>query len=168
MSFKGKLSHLNEIVMLEDKINGLLKRREVNCTFKGYAGKLTRKEAVEKVVKELKLDNKFVIPVSLMCNTGINDIKCTFYVYDEETLARIHLPKHLFKRMLTKEESKEKNVEKDRGKAPDSPPKEVKIPEEKAKEVNELVVTGGKNEDAKIEELSKEVGGKDKPEEEVK
>ncbi len=144
--------------MLEDKINGLLKRREVNCTFKGYAGKLTRKEAVEKVVKELKLDNKFVIPVSLMCNTGINDIKCTFYVYDEETLARIHLPKHLFKRMLTKEESKEKNVEKDRGKVPDSPPKEV----------NELVVTGGKNEDAKIEELSKEVGEKDKPEEEVK
>ena len=49
-------------------------------------------------------------------------------------------------------------MEKDRGKVPDSPPKEV----------NELVVTGGKNEDAKIEELSKEVGEKDKPEEEVK
>ena len=171
------------IVTLEDKTNELLKRREVKCLFKGFAGKLTRKEAVQMLAKELKLDKKFVLPISLMCKTGMNDINCTVYVYDDEYLAKKHLPKYIFMRMLTKEErKKEKEVEKAKRRKPsEGAPAEAKeVLEEKAKEEAKV----GAETEAKVgaETEAKEkmkVGGKpakskkeaeerDKPELEVK
>jgi len=167
------------IVTLEDKTNELLKRREVKCLFKGFAGKLTRKEAVQMLTKELKLDKKFVLPINLMCKTGMNDINCTVYVYDDEYLAKKHLPKYIFMRMLTKEErKKEKEVEKAKGRKPsEGAPAEAKeVLEEKAKvgaeteakvgaetEAKEKMKVGGKPAKSK-----KEAEERDKPELEAK
>lgn len=163
---------MSTIVTLEDKSNGILKRREVKCLFKSVAGKLTRKEAAEMLAKELKLDKKFVIPVSLMCKTGTNDIDCTFYVYDDENLAKQHLPKYIFIRMLTKEERKKaKEAEKAKGKKPaEGAPKE----EAEAKEKPEKPKKEPAKEEApaeakdKAEKPKKEAKGKDKPEGEAK
>lgn len=159
---------MSTIVTLEDKPNGILKRREVKCLFKGVAGKLTRKEAAEMLAKELKFDKKFVIPVSLMCETGTNDIGCTFYVYDDENLAKQHLPKYIFIRMLTKEERKKaKEAEKAKGKKPaEGAPKE----EAEAKEKPEKPKKEPAKEEApaeakdKAEKPKKEAKGRDKPE----
>ncbi|MEM2760673.1 MAG: hypothetical protein QXW73_07795, partial [Nitrososphaerales archaeon] len=107
------------IVTLEDKTNGLLKRREIRCLFKGFAGRLTRKESAEMLAKELGLERKFVIPLHLDCKTGTNEVNCVFYIYDDENLARRHLPKYVFLRMLTKEERKKaREAEKAKGKKP--------------------------------------------------
>ncbi len=163
------------IVTLEDKTNELLKRREVKCLFKGFAGKLTRKEAVQMLAKELKLDKKFVLPISLMCKTGMNDINCTVYVYDDEYLAKKHLPKYIFMRMLTKEErKKEKEVEKAKRRKPSegTPAKAKEVLEEKAEEeakvgaeteTKEKMKVGGKPTKSK-----KEAEERDKPELEAK
>jgi ribosomal protein S24E len=133
---------------LEDKANGLLKRRELRCLFKGYAGKLTRIQAAEMLAKELKLDGKYVIPVTLHCETGMNDVKGTFYVYDDETIARRHIPKYVFMRMMTKDERKQaKEAEKAKAKKPVGGAEGAKA-EEKPKET--------KPEGAKAEEKPKE------------
>lgn len=167
---------MSTLETLEDKTNGLLKRREIRCLFKGYAGKLTRKEAVEMVSKELKLDKTFVIPLSLQCETGTNDVYCTFYVYDDEDLAKKHLPKYVFTRLLTEEERKAAK-EAEKAKSAEAAPEATEALKEKAKEKEteakvekpkkEAPAEEKKTED-KSEKPKKEVKGKDKSEEEKK
>ena|GEM_PF-158990 len=157
--------YLSTIVTLGDKTNGLLKRREVVCVFKGVAGKLTRKEAAEMLAKELKLDKKFVIPISLQPETGMSDLRCMFYVYDDEDLAKRHLPKYIPLRMLSKEERKKaKEAAKAKGKKPaegtaEAAPAETKEAPKGAKE--EKV-------EAKAEKPKKEAKKEENPEGEAK
>lgn len=137
------------IVTLEDKTNELLRRREVRCVFKGSAGKLGRKDAVQMLSKELKLDKKLVIPVNLQCETGRKDVRCTFYVYDDENLARKHLPKYLFMRLLTEEERKAaKEAEKPKQKPAEEAPS-AKAKEEPKEEKSEKAEAKGKVEKPK-------------------
>ena len=161
--------YLSTFITLEDKTNGLLKRREVKCSFKGSAGRLTRKEAVEILTKELKLDEKFVIPANLICKNGVNDIHGTFYIYDDENLAKKHLPKYIIMRMLTKEERKKvKEAEKAKSKGSsgdisakvEEAPKEVAKVEEAPKEVAKV--------ETEIEKLENKTEVDDKPEVETK
>ena len=159
---------MSEIVTLEDKTNALLKRRELMCLFKGQAGKIGRNDAVNILTEQLKLDKKFVIPVTLKCETGKTDVKGTFYVYDDESLAKKHLPKYIFLRMLSKEERKKvieaekaKKAKKPEGAAPKA--KEA-APKEEKKEAKE------KKEPEKAKEMPKEKAkpeakGKEKPSE---
>jgi len=151
---------------LEDKTNGLLKRRELKCLFKGFAGKLTRKEAAEMLATELKLDKKFVIPISLEGETGMNDINCTFYVYDDENLAKRHLPKYIFMRMLTKEERKmAKEAEKAKRKKPaeGAPAKAKEAPKEAKEEAKpETKAKEKPKAEDKAEKPTKEAKDKDK------
>lgn len=162
-------------------MNGLLKRREVKCLFKGLAGKLTRKEAVEMLAKELKLDKKFIIPVRLVCETGMQDVNCTFYVYDDENLTKKHLPKYIFMRMLTKEERKKaREAEKAKGKKPaEGPPAdtkkakeetkaEEKVEEPKKEAPKEETVTEAKEKAESKAAKPKGAKGVDKPEGEAK
>ncbi|MFQ5941841.1 MAG: hypothetical protein ACE5KA_09120 [Nitrososphaerales archaeon] len=166
---------MSTIVTLEDKTNGVLKRREVRCLFKGLSGGLTRKDAAEMLARELKLDKGLVIPISLISTTGTNDIGCVFYIYDDEKLARRHLPKYVFMRMLSKEERKKaKEAQKAKGKkpsegapaAPKEKPKESK--EEKAKEGAETEVKEKAKTEDKSQQPKNEAKGKNKPEEEAK
>jgi len=162
-------------------MNGLLKRREVKCLFKGLAGKLTRKEAVEMLAKELKLDKKFIIPVKLLCETGMKDVSCTFYVYDDDNLPKKHLPKYIFMRMLTKEERKKaREEEKAKGKKPaEGSPAETKkakeetkaeeeVEEPKKEALKEETMTEAKEKAESKAAKPKEAKGADKPEGEAK
>lgn len=131
------------------------------------------------LAKELKLDKKFVIPISLEGKTGMSDINCTFYVYDDENLAKRHLPKYIFMRMLTKEERKKaKEAEKAKGKKPaEGAPAEAKeAPKEQAKEEAKEAKEEAKPEtkakekpkaEDKAEKPTKEAKDKDKPKEEA-
>ena len=78
-----------EIMTLEDRKNSLLNRREVKALFRGAAGKIKRTEAAEKIAGQLNVDKKQVIPINLICETGMTDVRAVFYVYDDEKAAKL-------------------------------------------------------------------------------
>jgi small subunit ribosomal protein S24e len=95
-----------EVAMLEDRSNSLLKRREVKALFRGAAGKINRIEAAEKIANQLNVDKKHVVPINLRCQTGMVDVHAVFYVYDNENEAARQLPRYRLLRTLSKEERK--------------------------------------------------------------
>ena len=96
------------IETITDIDNSFLSRRELTCNFTGLGGKLKSLEAVDMVTKELKLDGKFVIPMRLKTHVGKSLITGTFYVYDDEGLAKKHVNPTIFSRL---EKTKAKIVE---------------------------------------------------------
>jgi ribosomal protein S24E len=102
--------------MLSDENNSFLSRREIVCDFNGLGGKLKKLEAIEMITKEFKLDGKVVIPIKLQNHTGQPKITGTFYVYEDEKLAREHVNPIIFTRL-----DKAKNSGKDE-KAGDAEP----------------------------------------------
>lgn len=103
-----------EVVTLEDRRNSLLNRREVKALFRGAAGKIKRTEAAEKIASQLSVDKKQVIPVNLICHTGMTDVHAVFYVYDDEKEAAKQLPRYRLLRTLPKEERK-KIIDEEKG-----------------------------------------------------
>ena len=87
------------IEMLSDENNSFLSRREIVCDFNGLGGKLKKLEAIEMITKEFKLDGKIVIPIKLQNHTGQPKITGTFYVYDDEKLAKEHVNPIIFTRL---------------------------------------------------------------------
>ena len=87
------------IEMLSDENNSFLSRREIVCDFNGLGGKLKKLEAIEMITKEFKLDGKIVIPIKLQNHTGQPKITGTFYVYDNEKLAKEHVNPVIFTRL---------------------------------------------------------------------
>ena len=110
---------MSMIETLSDEKNLFLSRREIICDFKGLGGKLKKLEAVEMITKEFKLDGKIVIPMKLQNRTGQPKITGTFYVYDDEKLARKHVSHSIFDRLDKAKSSKE---EKKDEKAADAEP----------------------------------------------
>ena len=105
---------MSMIEMLSDQNNSFLSRREITCDFKGLGGKLRKLEAIEMITKELKLDGKVVIPIKLQNYTGQPKITGTFYIYDDEKLAREHVNPVIFERLdKAKKAGEEKKEEKD-------------------------------------------------------
>ena len=121
---------MSMIETLSDENNSFLSRREITCDFKGLGGKLKKLEAIEMITKEFKLDGKIVIPIKLQNYTGQPKITGTFYVYDDEKLAREHISPIIFERL---EKAKNPGEEKKDAKAEkaDAP---ADKPDAKAKE----------------------------------
>ena len=95
-----------EVVTLEDRKNSLLNRREVKALFKGAAGKIKRTEAAEKIASQLNVDKKQVVPVTLVCATGMTDVHAVFYVYEDEKEATKQLPRYRLLRTMPKADRK--------------------------------------------------------------
>ena len=79
--------------------NTFLSRRELTCNFTGLAGRLKKLEAVDMVTKELNLDGKVVVPMRLKSHVGKPLLTGTFYVYDDENLAKKHVNPTIFARL---------------------------------------------------------------------
>ena len=124
---------------IRDVKNNLLSRREITCTFKGLSGKLKKLEALDMVSKQYKLDGKVVVPIMLKNETGRPMISGTFYVYDDEKLARAHLKPAIFKRL----EKAKGGGEKTEGEAKEAPAKK----ETKGKPEEKKEASPGKKED---------------------
>jgi len=120
-----------------DVQNKLLLRREITCTFKGLAGKLKKLEAVDMIAKQFKLEGKVIVPILLKNDTGRPMISGTFYIYDDEKLAREHVKPAIFKRLDKakgggeKEEKVEKKEDKAEKKEAPAEKKEMKKEEKK-------------------------------------
>ena len=87
------------IETIADVDNSFLSRRELTCNFAGLGGKLKSLEAIDMITKELKLDGKFVIPMRLKTHVGKSLVTGTFYVYDDEGLAKKHVNPTIFSRL---------------------------------------------------------------------
>ena len=119
---------MSMIETLSDEKNSFLSRREIICDFKGLGGKLKKLEAVEMVTKEFKLDGKIIIPMKLKNHTGQPKITGTFYVYDDEKLARKHVSPVIFDRL---DKAKSPKEEKKDEKASDAEPAKADAPVDK-------------------------------------
>ncbi len=118
------------IQTVSDVKNTFLSRRELTCNFTGLAGKLKKLEAIDMINKEFSLDGKVIIPMRLKNHAGKSTITGTFYVYDDEGLAKKHIDPTIFSRL---EKSKNKQAEAE--KAVEAPAeKAVEAPAEKAVE----------------------------------
>ena len=134
------------IETITDVNNTFLSRRELTCDFRGLGGKLKSLEAVDMVTKEFKLDGKVVIPMRLKTQVGKPTVTGTFYVYEDEGLAKKHINPTIFSRL---EKTKAKIAE---AAAKEVPAEEAKeIPAEEAKEVPAEV----KADDAPVKEEEK-------------
>ena len=101
-------SILSLIETITDVDNTFLSRRELTCNFAGLAGKLKKLEAVDMITKEFKLDGKVVIPMRLQTHVGKPVVTGTFFVYEDEGLAKKHVNPTIFSRL---EKSKAKLAE---------------------------------------------------------
>ena len=99
------------IQTLSDVNNTFLSRRELTCDFPGLSGKLKSMEAVDMITKEFKLDGKVVVPMRLKTHVGMLKVTGTFYVYEDEGLAKKHINPTIFSR-LEKIKAKAAEVEK--------------------------------------------------------
>ncbi len=122
------------IETVSDVNNTFLSRRELTCNFAGRGGQLKQLDAIDMISIEFKLDGKIVIPIRLDNHVGKPMITGTFYVYDDEELAKKHVSPAIFSRLDKAKKSTEEN-------------KEEKPAEEKAEE--------GKSKDEKPEEGDK-------------
>jgi len=87
------------IETVTDVDNTFLSRREITCNFAGLGGKLKNLEAADMISKEFKLDGKVVIPMRLRTHVGKSHVTGTFYVYDDENLAKKHVNPTIFSRI---------------------------------------------------------------------
>lgn len=99
---------MSMIETVNDVNNSFLSRREITCTFAGIGGKLKKLDAVDMIKKEFKLDGKIIIPMKMKNHTGKPSITGTFYIYDDEKLAKQHINPVIFKRLEKAKKPKEK------------------------------------------------------------
>ena len=149
------------IETVTDVDNTFLSRREITCNFTGLGGKLKKLEAVDMITKEFKLDGKVVIPMGLKTQVGKPTITGTFYVYDNEELAKKHVNPTIFSRLeKTKTKLAEAEAATEEAPAEESPAKEkeVKADEKPAEE------SPAKEKEVKADEKPAEESKEDKSE----
>ena len=116
------------IETVSDVNNTFLSRRELTCNFAGLAGKLKKLEAVDMISKEFNLGGKVIIPLRLRNHSGKSMITGTFYVYDDEVLAKKQMDPTIFSRL---EKAKAKKDEPE--KVEETPAKSEAVEGEKGK-----------------------------------
>ena len=98
------------IEKVSDVDNTFLSRRELTCNFTGLGGKLKKTEAVEMISKEYKLDGKVIIPILMKNHVGKPLVTGTFFVYEDEKLAKAHINPTIFKRLEKAQKAAEEAV----------------------------------------------------------
>ena len=124
------------IETITDVTNSFLCRRELTCNFAGLGGKLKSLEAADMISKEFKLDGKVIIPMRLKTQVGKSLVTGTFYVYDDEGLAKKHINPTIFSRLdKTKAKIAEAEAAAKEAEVADAPAEEAKAdaPAEEAK-----------------------------------
>jgi ribosomal protein S24E len=122
---------MSMIETISDVNNTFLARREITCNFKGIAGKLKKLDAADMISKQFKLDGKVIIPIFMKAHSGKPDVTGTFYVYDNEDLAKKQVNPTIFKR-LDKAKAAVAPPAEAAAEAPAEPPAEEKKEEAKA------------------------------------
>ena len=139
MKYLKDFGYMSIIETITDVDNTFLSRRELTCNFAGLGGKLKKLEAVDMINKEFKLDGKVIIPMGLKTHVGKSTVTGTFFVYDDEGLAKKHVNPTIFSRLektkakLAEAEAAAKEAETPSEEA-ETPSEEAETPAEEAKE----------------------------------
>ena len=149
MKYPKDFGYMSIIETITDVDNTFLSRRELTCNFAGLGGKLKKLEAVDMITKEFKLDGKVVIPMRLKTHVGKPIVTGTFFVYEDEDLAKKHVNPTIFSRL---EKSKAKLAEAEA--AEQEAPAEDAPAEEKPAEDAEVKAEDAPAEESKEEEKS--------------
>jgi ribosomal protein S24E len=136
MKYPKDFGYMSLIQTILDVNNTFLSRRELTCDFPGLSGKLKSMEAVDMITKEFKLDGKVVIPMRLKTHVGMSKVTGTFYVYDDEGLAKKHINPTIISR-LEKTKAKIAEAEKTAEEAAAEAPAEEAAAEAPAEEKTE-------------------------------
>ena len=125
------------IETITDVNNTFLSRREITCNFAGLGGKLKSLEAADMITKEFKLDGKVIIPMRLRTHVGKPLVTGTFYVYEDEGLAKKHINPTIFSRLeKTKAKIAEAEAAEKESSAEEKPAEDAEeTPAEKTEEV---------------------------------
>ena len=99
MKYPKDFGYMSIIETITDVNNSFLSRRELTCNFAGLGGKLKTLEAVDMITKEFKLDGKVVISMRLKTDVGRSHVTGTFFIYDDEALAKKHINPTIFSRL---------------------------------------------------------------------
>ena len=99
MKYPKDFRYMSIIETITDVNNSFLSRRELTCNFAGLGGKLKTHEAVDMITKEFKLDGKVVISMRLKTSVGRSNVTGTFFIYDDEALAKKHINPTIFSRL---------------------------------------------------------------------
>ena len=83
---------------IETVENPLLERTEISALFISKSGSLTRKQAIDLISKKTRIDSSAVYAINLSNSSGSTHIIGTFYIYNEESLAKKYLPNYIIKR----------------------------------------------------------------------
>ncbi len=143
MKYPKDFGYMSIIETITDVDNTFLSRREITCNFAGLGGKLKKLEAVDMITKEFKLDGKVVIPIGLKTQVGKPMVTGTFYIYDDEVLAKKHVNPTIFSRLeKTKAKLAEAETVTEEAPAKETPTKdaEVKADESTKKESKDAEV----------------------------
>ncbi|MDX1440933.1 MAG: hypothetical protein R3237_00555 [Nitrosopumilaceae archaeon] len=103
------------IETLSDVNNTFLSRRELTCNFAGLSGKLKKLEAVDMIKNEFNLGEKVIIPMRIQNHSGKSVTTGTFFVYDDEVLAKKHVNPTILSRL---EKAKAKQAESEKSEEP--------------------------------------------------
>jgi ribosomal protein S24E len=122
---------MSMIETINDVNNTFLSRREITCNFKGVAGKLKKLDAADMISKQFKLDGKVIIPIFMKTHSGKPEVTGTFYVYDDEALARKQINGTIFTRL---EKAKAAAAPAEKPAEAEATEAKAEAPEEKAKE----------------------------------
>jgi len=153
MKYPKDFGYMSIIETITDIDNTFLSRRELTCNFTGLGGKLKKLEAVEMITKKFKLDGKVVIPMGLKNHVGKPLITGTFYVYDDEALAKRQINPTIFSRL---ERTKTKLAEAETT-TEEAPAKDTEVKEEKSAKDTEVK----EEKSAKDTEVKEEKSAKD-------
>ena len=158
MKYPKDFGYMSIIETIADIDNTFLSRRELTCNFTGLGGKLKKLEAVEMITKKFKLDGKVVIPMGLKNHVGKPLITGTFYVYDDEALAKRQINPTIFSRL---ERTKTKLAEAET--TEETPAKDTEVKEEEsAKDTEVKEEAPAKDTEVKEEESTKESKNEEK------
>lgn len=97
---------LSTIEIINETENRLLSRRELDLSFRGASGLITRQSATEAIASKFGVAKDSVKLVSLRGKFGLRDIYGRAYIYTDTKAIERHLPNFLSIRQLPKEERK--------------------------------------------------------------
>ncbi|MFN4336179.1 MAG: hypothetical protein ACK4FV_01165 [Candidatus Nitrosocaldus sp.] len=88
-----------QIIVEREEHNPLLNRIELECIINGANGMLKRQDAVKLIAESRGYTGRFVVPVSLRGEKGKSSLRCLFYIYEDEKVARSQLPRYIIARL---------------------------------------------------------------------
>ena len=136
MKYGEDFPYMSIIETISDVNNTFLSRRELTCNFAGLSGRLKKLEAVDMIKNEFNLGEKVIIPMRIQNHSGKSITTGTFFVYDDEALAKKHVNPTIFSR-LEKAQAKQAEAEKAEEAPAEAPAEEAAATEAPAEETKE-------------------------------